>query len=259
MCTSSFPLFYLHHLWPPLSPKDLWLSNSRHRNTLPRFWVRRHSLQPQLSVMLGKHEPLNSMFSSIGSLYHNVWRNAAVLNWYEMVASLFLLYGKPVSDAAVPFVSIERRNRQYVPAMHSSSVFLFAASLSSAEQLRWPLHTPLSPSHLSDGSWISLDFLLPMKLEGTLFISFLLRCEMGFTPANMNLTLTFDSTVTWLSRPVGLPWPANLVSPLQISLLRQPLLPPALTCILWTVEGLTTCRYFCSSSETPCGPFSLFF
>lgn len=95
----------------------------------------------------------------------------------------------------------------YVSAMHSSSVFLFAASLSSAEQLWSPLHTLSSKSHLSDGSWILLDFLLPMKLEGALFISFLLHCEMGFTPANMNLTLTFDSTVTWLSPLWGCPEP----------------------------------------------------
>lgn len=251
-------LFYLLSPWLSLSPRDLWSPNSRHRKKFPRFWVGRHILRPQLSVMLGKHEPLNPIFLSIGSLYHHVGSNVSVLSWYEMLTSLFLLYWNV--SLMLLFLWFPQ-NKETLSLCFSNAFLLrlpFAAPLSPAEQLWPPPHTLSSESQLPDGSCILPDFLLPMKLEGALFISFLLHCEMGSTPANMNLTLTFDSTVMWLSPSLGLPLTANPVSPLQISLLHQLLLPLALTFILWTVEGLSG-RYFCFSYETPCAPFSLFF
>lgn len=221
-------LFYLLHPWPSLSPRDLWLSNARHRKKFPRFWVGRHILRPQLSVMLGKHEPLNPIFLSIGSLYHHVGSNVSVLSWYEMLTSLFLLYGKCVSDAAVPLVSTEQRNpvavlQQCIPPPSSfcspsltrrATVAATAHSIEWISVTWWLLHFTWLPA--SHETWRSFVHFFPPSLWN------------GFHSCQHEL----DSHL-WFDCDVALPLPGaslNRKSGISFTNLTSPPATPA-TCI----------------------------
>lgn len=245
-------LFYPLHL----SPRDLWLSNSRHRKQFPRFWVRRHILWPQFPAMLGKHEPLSPIFLSIRSLHHHACSNVSILSWYEMLTSLSLLYGKPVSELLFLWLpQVTETITKLLQCIPPPSSF-FAASLLRRETVATTalygvnICYPMAPA----SDWTSC---FPWNLK-ELCSFFPPSLWNGFRSCQHELDSHLWLTVMWLSPSLGLRWTTNPVSPLQTSLLHLLLLPLALTLSLWTGEGLSGC-YFCFSYETPCGPCSLFF